>query len=73
MIVRPVNITLHDWADSVCIDLGIYGVVGRLQDDDWQDWGVQFCNNVTIGKNMPSPYAYSDWQPWAERMCEVFA
>lgn len=73
MIVRPVNITLRDWADSVSLDLGVYGIVGKIDEDDWQAWGVQFTNNVGIGKNMPNPYQFEDWRDWAERMCEVFA
>jgi len=73
MIARPIGISLQDWADSVALDLGIYGVVGKITDDNWQDWGVQFCNNVGIGQNMPNPYQFEHWDKWAERMCEVFA
>lgn len=73
MIVRPTNMALRDWADAVSMDLGVYGVVGKLEDEDWRGWGVQFCNNVGIGKNMPNPYGFLDWRDWAERMCEVFA
>ncbi len=73
MIVRPVNMTLPEWADTIVLDLGIFGVVGRLDDSDWQAWGVQFLNNFTTGRNMPNPYQFGDWKEWAERMCEVFA
>lgn len=73
MIVRPVGISLQDWADSVALDLGIYGVVGKITDDDWQSWAIQLCNNVGIGKNIPNPYQFEQWDEWAQRLCEVFA
>ena len=73
-LTRPTGMTLTDWADQACLDIGDYGVVGRLlSEDEWQSWGVQFLNNTTLGRNLPNPYNFITWREWAERMCEVLA
>ena len=69
-IVRPVGITLLDWADQLVLDLGRYGVIGRLEsEDEWQDWAMQLLNNTTLGRNLPNPYNFTEWKDWAERLC----
>ena len=73
-LTRPFGMQLTDWADQVVHDLEPYGVSGRLMNESqWQDWGVQFLNNTTLGRNLPNPYNFSTWREWAERMCEVLA
>jgi hypothetical protein len=68
MITMPTGMELLDWASQVIIDLDAYGSFGRLDDPTrWQDWGVQFLNNTTIGRNLPIPYGFTDWRDWAER------
>lgn len=72
MITRPTNMTLGDWADQVVLDLDRYGSYGRLDDfTSWQDWGVQFLNSTSIGRNLPNPYGFKVWSDWAERLCGV--
>lgn len=72
MITRPTNMKLLDWADQVCLDLDYIGSVGKLmREDRWQDWGMQFLNNLTLGRNIPSPYSFKNWQDWADRFCQV--
>lgn len=71
MITRPTGMRLEDWADCVCLDLSPYGVLGKMQNDAWQDWGVQLFNNQALGKNVPNPYNFTDWLEWAERVCET--
>ena len=69
IITLPTNMSLMDWSSQVILDLDSYGVFGRLQDPArWQDWGVQFLNNTTIGRNLPNPYGFNDWKEWAERL-----
>jgi len=69
IITRPTNMELLDWSSQVIIDLDAYGSFGRLQDPErWQDWGMQFLNNTTIGRNLPIPYGFTDWREWAERL-----
>ncbi|MEN9885637.1 MAG: hypothetical protein RL758_215 [Pseudomonadota bacterium] len=69
IITLPTGMELLDWSSQVIIDLDAYGSFGRLQDPDrWQDWGVQFLNNTTIGRNLPNPYGFTDWKEWAERL-----
>ena len=73
-LTRPYGMRLIDWADQVVRDLEPYGTAGRLlNEEEWQDWGVQFLNNTTLGRNLPNPYNFSTWREWAERMCEVLA
>jgi hypothetical protein len=73
-ITRPTYMQLQDWADQMCSDMAPYGVVNRLQDESkWQDWGAQFLNNTSIGRNLPSPYGFDDWNEWAERLCGSLA
>ncbi len=74
MITLPTNMALSDWADQIVLDLDPYGAFGRLDNVDmWQDWGVQFLNNTTIGKNIPRPYDFEDWREWAERFCQCLS
>lgn len=69
IITLPTNMELLDWASQVVLDLDAYGAFGRLQDPArWQDWGVQFLNNSSIGRNLPNPYGFTDWREWAERL-----
>ncbi len=69
MITMPTGMELLDWASQVIIDLDAYGSFGRLDAPDrWQDWGMQFLNNTTIGRNLPIPYGFMDWREWAERL-----
>ena len=71
MITLPTGMELLDWASQVIIDLDAYGSFGRLDDPSrWQDWGMQFLNNTTIGRNLPIPYGFADWKDWAERLCQ---
>lgn len=74
MITLPTNMALSDWADQIVLDLDPYGAFGRLDNvEKWQDWGVQFLNNTTIGKNIPHPYDFEDWREWAERFCQCLS
>lgn len=73
-ITRPTNMQLLDWADCVVLDLDNYGSFGRLGSEaQWQDWGVQFLNNTTIGRNLPNPYQFTDWREWADRMAQLLS
>jgi hypothetical protein len=67
-ITLPVNIGLRDWADQITLDLDPYGSFGRLDDEsNWQNWAMQFLNNLTLGRNFPNPYNFDNWQEWADR------
>lgn len=69
IITLPIGMELLDWASQIILDLDSYGSFGRLEDPAlWQDWGVQFLNNTTIGRNLPNPYGFTDWKEWAERL-----
>lgn len=69
-VTLPTGLQLQDWADQVCLDLDANGPLARLQDPvKWQDWGAQFLNINSIGKNLPNPYGFKDWQDWAQRFC----
>lgn len=74
IVTLPTNMELMDWAAQVVLDLDPYGAFGRLsKEDEWQNWGVQFLNNTTIGRNLPIPYQFEDWREWAERFCQCLA
>jgi hypothetical protein len=62
--------SLEEWTDRVVLDLSEQSTIGRLIGDDWQTWGVQLQAN-TVGQNIPDPYAFQDWQEWAQRLCGV--
>jgi hypothetical protein len=69
IITMPTGMELLDWASQIIIDLDAYGSFGRLDDaNHWRDWGMQFLNNTTIGRNLPIPYGFTDWREWAERL-----
>jgi hypothetical protein len=69
MLTMPTNMDLIDWASQVALDMDPYGAIGKLDNPDlWQDWGMQFLNNTTIGRNLPIPYQFTDWKEWAERL-----
>jgi len=71
-ITHPYGMKLRDWADQIALDLDPYGAFGRLDvEENWQNWGMQFINNMTLRENFPVPYDYVDWREWAERVCQV--
>lgn len=73
-VTLPTGMSLRDWADQIALDLDPYGALSRLQDENhWQDWGVQFLNNTTLGRNLPNPYNFNDWKEWAERLSGALA
>lgn len=73
-VTLPTGMTLRDWADQIALDLDPYGAFGRLDDEaQWQNWGMQFLNNLSLKENFPIPYNYADWREWAERFCQVVA
>lgn len=68
----PTGMKLQDWADQIALDLDPYGTFGRLDDvNQWQNWAMQFLNNMTLKENIPIPYQYENWREWAERFCQV--
>lgn len=74
MITWPRYMTLQEWADRIILDLDIYGSFGKLENpDEWRQWGVQFLNNSTIGRNLPNPNGFEDWESWAERFVGALA
>ena len=68
MITQPAIMGLRDWADCIVLDLSTYGPISRLDDEDkWQDWGLQFCAISGLSqKNVPTPFAFTDWREWAQ-------
>lgn len=69
IITLPTYMSLPDWAAQINLDLDAYGAFGRLDNPEkWQDWGMQFINNTTLGRNLPNPYQFTDWKEWAERL-----
>lgn len=71
-VTLPSGLGLRDWADQIALDLDPYGAFGRLDDEErWQDWGMQFLNNMTLKENLPVPYNFENWRDWAERFCQA--
>jgi hypothetical protein len=66
--------TLEDWTSIVVLDVNeqalLGGLMEQLRDNDWQAWGVQLFAN-TVGRSIPDPYGFQDWQEWAQRLCGV--
>lgn len=63
MIVRPVGISLRDWADQLTLDLNVQ----RLDGPDWQPWGA----SISVVYSIPNPYGFADWREWADRVCNA--
>ena len=71
-VTLPTHLTLRDWADQITLDFDSYGAFGRLEDENnWQNWAMQFINNLTLRENFPIPYQFDDWREWAERFCQT--
>lgn len=71
-ITLPTGMGLRDWADQVALDLDPFGAFGRLDDDsNWQNWAMQFLNNMSLKENFPVPYNFENWREWAERFCQT--
>lgn len=71
IITRPQGLSVVEWANNVSFDLSAFGAFGSLVNpEQWQNWGAQLLNNATLGNNLPDPYAFTDWQRWAERLCD---
>lgn len=74
VLTLPSYMSLRDWADQICLDLDMTGPISKLTDEKaWQDWAVQFLNNITLGRNLPNPYSFADWREWAERFCQTLS
>lgn len=74
IITRPTNLRAVDWANNVCSDLREFGIIGSLvREEDWRSWGSQLLNNAALGNNLPNPYQFAEWRPWAERLCDALS
>jgi hypothetical protein len=64
---------LMDWADQITFDLDNQTSLSKLLDETkWQDWAVQFVTATGLSEyNVPTPYDYSDWHPWADALCKT--
>lgn len=72
IIPNPTGMVLSDWADQVSFYLDAYGAMPKLMDDDWQGWASHVMMNHSLPcSNPPNPYAFTEWQDWARRFCEV--
>lgn len=73
-VTLPTGMGLRDWADQIALDLDPYGAFGRLDDEtQWQNWAMQFLNNMSLKENFPVPYNYTNWREWAERFVQTIA
>ena len=72
-ITLPTNMRLTDWADQITFDLDNQTSLSKLLDEnEWQTWGVQFVTATGISTyNVPNPYQFSEWKPWAEALCKA--
>jgi hypothetical protein len=72
-ITLPTNMELTDWADQITFDLDNQTSLSKLMDENaWQDWAVQFVTATGLaGYNVPSPYGFENWQPWADGLCKA--
>lgn len=71
MIVNPVNITLQEWADVLVYDLSYFGLVPRLESDDWVEWGERVRESIARGQELPETRTFKNWRDWAQRVYEV--
>lgn len=66
----PQGMALLDWADQIVYDLDPFGSFEKLGHEyDWQNWGARLLANCDLTENLPSPYQFTDWREWAERVC----
>jgi hypothetical protein len=72
-ITLPVGMEHMDWADQITFDLDNQTSLSKLMNEnEWQDWAVQFVTATGLsGYNVPTPYAFDDWQPWADSLCKA--
>lgn len=74
MIIDPRGLGVVDWTSQVTLLIDKFGPVGTLLDkNDWQRWAANVVNLLGVGleADLPSPYQFDDWLPWAERFCQV--
>jgi len=73
-MINPRGMRLRDWADAIILVLHDTWSFGRLEnEDDWQAWAVTFVRADRFAQlNPPSPYGFTDWREWAERMYPFF-
>ena len=67
-MIDPRGMTLRNWSDAVLVSVNAGWSLGKLTDDNWQDWAVGFVRAPTFAQRiLPDPYQFSDWREWAMR------
>lgn len=70
ILINPVGMTLHDWADRSSGIFQQFGFRQRLLGDDWVRWGMNLIYVLAHDKGalLPRPDQFKDWQTWAVRL-----
>ena len=71
-MIDPRGMSFADWADNTGVQVRTNGwILGRAPIDEanWRDWAVGLTLAGGVNRqSLPSPYAFTDWRKWAERV-----
>ena len=69
--IDPAHVSVQEWCDFMVPNLEQFGNLGRLDGDNWREWGTQLLNLPALsGSIVPDPYQFDDWILWAMRLNE---
>lgn len=73
MILDPRGMSVVEWTDRINLDLGVHGIVPRLDDaEGWRDWAASILLLPGVARQLPpDPYEFADWRQWAFRFNEM--
>jgi hypothetical protein len=72
LIYDPRGHTFESWSTLIVEAYAEQQLQMNVPEANWQEWGLGLMN-VAIFNNgsIPSPYAYSNWNDWAEEVVNV--
>lgn len=69
MILDPRGMGVIQWTDFLNLDIGVHGIVPRLDDaTQWREWAAAVNLLPGISRQLPpNPYDFDNWIDWAFR------
>jgi len=72
LVYDPRYMEFDHWTALMCEQYAAQQLPIAGPDTDWREWGASLLAiDVFLNQGIPSPYAFDDWQSWAESVINV--